>query len=225
VLADITPALREYGGKRGWEGNAGTVTIRFSEWERLVVYAKAPDRLRLEIRHRPPKGNSPYSSATIAETLAKLDGLRKSAAVKINDVLSFVGSRPTASRDVWEWEKAFAMAWGACCGNTEAAKALYGILRQSGRIEGGKCVECIPGGDKLLRKARDSGLIVNIHGAFRPVFSNDPRPALTDFDNSASFLGHITETHPVASVPKSSTPIRKRREGVRLPPCPPRIVD
>ena len=220
TLADITPALLEYGGKRGWEGNAGTVTVQFSKWERLVVYAKAPDRLRLEIRHRPPDGNRPYSSATLAETAGKLDELRKSAAVRINEVLSFVGSRPTAFRDVWEWE-AYAMAWGACCGHTEAAKALYGILRQRGRIEGGKCVECIPGGDKLLRKARDAGLVSNTHGAFRPVFPNTPEPALTDFDNSALFAGHNTETQPARQVPKSPTPIRNGRESKGIPPSPP----
>lgn len=220
ALADITPVLHAYDGKRGWEGNAGTVTIQFSSSERWVVYAKAPDRLRFEIRHRPPKGNRPYSSATLAETAAKLDGLRKSAAVRINDLLSFVGSRPTASRDFWEWE-AFAMAWGACCGPTEAAKALYRILRQLGRIQGGKCVECIPGGEQLIRKARDAGLISNTHGAFRPVFSNDPKPALTDSDISSAFVGHNTETQPVASVPKSLTPIRKSKGEIRLPPCPP----
>ena len=220
ALADITPVLYEYGGKRGWVGNAGTVTIQFSSSERLVVYAKAPDRLRFEIRHRPPQGNRPYSSATIAETTAKLDGLRKSAAVRINDVLSFVGSRPTASRDVWEWE-AFAMAWGACCGTTEAAKALYRILRQNGRIQGGKCVECIVDGDKLLRKARDAKLIQISHGAFRPIFSHDPRPALTDLYNAASFPLHKTDTQPVCVSRKSPTPIRKGREAKGIPPSPP----
>ena len=89
ALAGITPGLFEHGAKRGWEGNAGTVTLEFSKWERLAVYAKAPDRLRFEIRHYPPNGNLPYSAPTIATTLAKLDALRQRAAETLNGVLFF----------------------------------------------------------------------------------------------------------------------------------------
>lgn len=89
ALADITPGLFEHGAKRGWEGNGGTVTLEFSKWERLAVYAKAPDRLRFEIRHYPPNGNLPYSAPTIAATLAKLDTLRQRAAETLNGVLFF----------------------------------------------------------------------------------------------------------------------------------------
>lgn len=169
ALADITPALKEHGGKRGWEGNAGTVTIEFSKWERLVVYAKAPDRLRFEIRHFPTNGNRPYCSPALAETIVKLNGFRELAATKVNGVLASLRNRLAASRAGSEWE-AYAMAWGACCGNSYASKALFKILRQNGRIQGGKCVECIAGGDKLLRKARDADLIENSSGAFRPIF-------------------------------------------------------
>lgn len=89
ALAAITPGLFEHGAKRGWEGNGGTVTMEFSKWERLAVYAKAPDRLRFEIRHYPPNGNLPYSAPTIAATLVKLDTLRQRAAETLNGVLFF----------------------------------------------------------------------------------------------------------------------------------------
>ena len=223
ALADITPALIAHGGRRGWIGNAGTVTIEFSKWERLVVYAKAPNRLRFEIRHRPTNGNRPYCSDTLAETLGKLDGFRTLATAKANTVLSSLRSLQAGSRSGSDWE-AYGMAWVACCGYSETSKAIYKILRQHGRIQGGKCVECIAGGDKLLRKARDAGLISNSHGAFRPVFSNDPMPALTHLNISGGLLGHNIETHPVVSVPKSPTPIRKRNGRVAIPPCPPNLL-
>jgi hypothetical protein len=89
ALEDITLGLFEHGAKRGWEGNGGTVTMEFSKWERLAVYAKAPDRLRFEIRHYPPNGNVSYRSPTIAATLAKLDTLRQRAAETLNGVLFF----------------------------------------------------------------------------------------------------------------------------------------
>jgi len=220
ALADLTPALLEHGGKRVSEGNAGIVTIEFSKSERLVVYAKAPDRLRFEIRHNPPQGNRPYSSATIADTLGKLDDYRESATAKVNAALALLKSPRAASRTGGEWE-AYAMAWGACCRNSEASKALFQILRQHGRIHGGKYVECIAGGRELLRKASNAGLIAYSHGAYRPVFSNDPKPALTHLDISSELLGHNTETHPVASAPKIPYPTRKRREVNQIPPSPP----
>ncbi len=223
ALADITPALREHGGKRGWEGNAGTVTIEFSKWERLVVYAKAPDRLRFEIRHFPTKGNRPYCSSDLAETIGKLNGFRDLAATKVNGLLASLSNRLAASRTESEWE-AYAMAWGACCGNSDASKALFKILRQNGRIQGGKCVECIADSEKLLRNARKADLIENSCGAFRPIFSNEPMLSLTHLDNSASFLGHRTETQTVVSVPNSPTPIRKRSGQVGVPPCPPFLI-
>lgn len=68
--ADITPALHEYGRKRGWEGNAGTVTNQFSESERLAVDAKIPDKLRFENRLHPPSGILTYTTANIPGTLA-----------------------------------------------------------------------------------------------------------------------------------------------------------
>ncbi len=176
ALSDLTPALFEHGGKRGWEGNAGTMTVEFSKWERLVVYAKASNRLRFEIRHRPPQGNRPYSSPTVAETLGKLDDFRELATDKANDFLLFLKSRRAISRTESEWE-AYAMSWGACFRNSEASRKIYQILRKNGRILGGKYVACIQGGDKLLRKARDAGLIENRHGAFRPIFPNTPEPA------------------------------------------------
>ncbi len=169
ALADISPALNEHGGKKGWEGNARNMTLEFSKWESLAVYAKAPNRLRFEIRHRPTKGIRPYSSSTLAETIGKMDLFRQIATAKLNSVLPFLSSTLAASRAGNEWE-GYAMAWGACCGNSDASKALFKILRQNGRIQGGKCVECIAGGDKLLRKARDADLIENSSGAFRPVF-------------------------------------------------------
>jgi hypothetical protein len=89
ALAGITPGLFEHGAKRGWEGNCGTVTMEFSKWERLAVYAKAPDRLRLEIRHYPPNGNLPYSAPTISAVLAKLHALRHRATETLNNVLFF----------------------------------------------------------------------------------------------------------------------------------------
>ncbi|WP_294400057.1 hypothetical protein [Prosthecobacter sp.] len=219
ALADITPALHEHGGKQCSEGNAKAVTIEFSKYEHLIVYAKAPDRLRLEIRHYPRNGSLPYSSPTIPETLSKLDRLRESAADKLNGVLSFLEARPAASRTAGEWE-AFAMAWGACCGITAPAKALYGILRQLGRIYGGKSIQCVQGGEALLRKARDAGLIRHSHGAFRPVFPNATDAALTDFDSAALILGHNSETQPVPVCSASPGKIRNGREWKQIPPSP-----
>lgn len=221
ALADITPGLFEYGGKQGWEGNAGTVTARFSKWERLAAYAKAPNRLRFEIRHYPQNGNWPYSALTIAEMLAKLDGLRESAANKLNGVLSFLEGQPAASRTAGDWE-AYAMAWGACCGVSGPATALFRILRQYGRIYGGKRIQCVQGGEELLRKAKDAGLIRQSHGAFRPVFPNAPDVALTDFDSSALIPGHNSETQPVPVCSAFPRKIRNGRERKQIPPSPPR---
>ena len=220
ALADITPGLHEYGGKRGWTGNAGTVTMQFSKWERLAVYAKAPDRLRFEIRHYPQNGNVSYSAPTIAETLSKLDRLRESAADKLNGVLSFLEARPAASRTAGEWE-AFAMAWGACCGVSGPATALYRILRQQGRINGGKRIQCVQGGKALIRKAKDAGLIRQSHGAFRPVFPNDTDTALTGFDTAALVMRHESETQTVPSGLANGlfSRLQSRLEGV--PPSPP----
>ena len=224
ALSDLTPALSEHGGKRGWEGNAGTMTVEFSKWERLVVYAKASDRLRFEIRHRPPQGNRPYSSPTVAETLGKLDDFRELATDKANDFLLFLKSRRAISRTESEWE-AYAMSWGACFRNSEASRKIYQILRKNGRILGGKYSQCIEGGEKLLRKARDAGLVENRHGAFRPIFPSIPELALTHLDNSGELLGHNTETHPVGTVPNFPAPIRKRSGQVAIPPCPPLLLD
>ena len=220
ALADITPGLHEHGGKRGWVGNAGTVTMQFSKWERLAVYAKAPDRLRFEIRHYPQEGNLRYSASTIAETLAKLDEFRQMGARRLNALLSFLDSRPAASRSAGDWES-YAMAWGACCGVSGPAKALYGVLRQHGRIYGGKSIQCVQGGEGLLRKARDAGLICQSHGVFRPVFSNAPDTALTEFDSSALILGHNSETQPVPVCSASPSEIRNGREWKQIPPSPP----
>ena len=112
------------------------------------------------------------------------------------------------------------MAWGASSGNSGATMAIYQVLRAGASFLGGKAIECIPCGKKLLRKARDAGLISNTHGAFRPIFPNDPKPSLTDLDNSASFPGHTTETQPARQVQKSPTPIRNGRESNRIPPSP-----
>ncbi len=220
ALADMTPGLREYGGKQGWEGNAGTMTVKFSEWERLAVYAKTPDRLRFEIRHYPPSGNLPYCASTIAGMLAKLESLRESAADRLNGILSFLEGRPAASRTAGEWE-AYAMAWGACCGVSGPATALFRILRQYGRIYGGKRIQCVQGGEALLRKARDAGLILQSHGAFRPVFPNAPDAVLTDFDSAALMMGHESETQTVPSGLANGlfSRLPTRLEGV--PPSPP----
>jgi hypothetical protein len=51
--------------------------------------------------------------------------------------------------------------------------------------------------------------------------ATSPKPDLTELDISRAFVGHNTETHPVASVPKSLTPIRKGREVNQIPPSPP----
>jgi len=220
ALADITPGLREHGGKQGWEGNAGTVTVKFSEWERLAVYAKTPERLRFEIRHYPPKGNQSYSAPTITEMLAKLDSLRESAADRLNGILSFLEGHPAASRTAGEWQ-GYAMAWGACCGISGPATALFRILRHYGRIYGGKRIQCVQGGEALLRKARDAGLIRQSHGAFRPVFPNATDAALTDFDSAALILGHNSETQPVPVCSAFPRKIRNGRERKQIPPSPP----
>lgn len=220
ALADITPGLYERGGKRGWTGNANTVTTQYSRWERLTVYAKAPDRLRLEIRHYPQEGNLRYSASTIAGTLAKLDEFRQKGASRVNALLSFLGGRPAASRSAGEWE-AYAMAWGACCGLSGPAKALFGILRQSGRIYGGNAIACIPGGAELVRKARDVGLLRNSDGAYRPVFPNAPDAVLTGLDSSGLIVGHESETQTVPSGIVNGSFSIPQSSWSGVPPSPP----
>ena len=110
------------------------------------------------------------------------------------------------------------MAWGACCGVSAPATALYRIIRQHGRVYGGKCVECIPGGKELLRKAHDARLVQRSHGAFRPVFPNAPDASLTDFDSSLIHNGH---TQRVTSCSNPPVEMRKMRARERIPPLPP----
>ena len=212
TLADITPSLLQYRCKRGWEGNAGTMTLELSKSERLVIYAKAPDRLRFEVRHSPRNGNRNYSAATIPILCEKLDMFRNMAAQKVNHVLSFIHGPQAARQSVGQWD-AYAIAWGACCGNTDAARAIFVILRNLGGILGGNAIECLSGGDKVLRKARDAGLIIHEHGAFRPVFQNIAEPALTELDNSPLFVGHNTETQ-TANTPRNFP--RATRNGREL---------
>lgn len=220
AMDNIRPGFREYGGKKGWEANTGTMTSQFSKAESLTAYAKNFDRLRFEIRHRPNEGNRRYSFQTIAEVLAELESLRQSAAERVNGLLSFIAGRPSASRSGREWED-YAMRWGACCDVSEAAQTLFAILRQHGRIYGGRSVECIPNGDVLLRRARDAGLLHNSHGAYRPLFPNASGESLTDFDNTALLVGHVSETQTVTSgfVNGSFSAVQNLLEGV--PPSPP----
>jgi hypothetical protein len=93
--------------------------------------------------------------------------------------------------------------WNDCCGDSGPASVLYGIIRQHGRVYGGKYIECIPGGNALLRKTRDAGLVRRSHGAFRPIFPDAPDAALTDFDSPASTLTHNTDTQRVSSCSNS----------------------
>ena len=112
------------------------------------------------------------------------------------------------------------MAWDACCEVSAPANALYGILRHHGRVYGGNYVECIPGGNVLLRKARDAGVVRHSHGAFRPVFPNAPDACLTDFDGPVI---HNRHTQRVTSCSGSPVEMRKKRARERIPPLPPHL--
>jgi len=217
ALAQIRPALLWYEGKRGWEGNAGTVTIQFSQWERLVIYAKAPDRLRFEMRHRPPKGNRPYSAPMLLGADSKLDEFRALAMGRVNELLPYLRETPAVACSENDWE-AYAMAWGACCGNSEVSRAIFRLLRENGSVRGGRSVDCIAGGREMLRKARDAGLVENRYGAFRPIFpAEGGTVSLTELDKKS----HNTGTQTVVSIPNSLTAIKKVRERMRIPPSPP----
>ena len=219
ALESITPAVREWGGRETCEGNRGSITTHFSDSEWLAVYAKTSDRLRFEIRHRPTCGKKSYTAKSITGIIAKMDEFRSMAARRINSLLGPLRARLAAPRSQQAWES-FVLDWGACCGNTEASKAILGILQRENRILGGKYIECIPRGEKLLRKARDAGLVHHEHGAYRPNIGSEGN-ALTSSDNPASFPGHDNETQSDASVPKSPTPIRIVRERRGIPPSPP----
>lgn len=222
VLKNLTPTLREWGARRVTEGNAGSITIEFTDSEKLVVYAKTPNRLRMEIRHSPPKGNIPYTAPTIEGILAKMNEFRCLAAKRINKLLGPLRARLAAPLAEWDWCP-YALEWGACCGNSDESRAILETLMREGRILGGKYVECVSGGAKLLRKARDRGLLRHELGAFHPIMPGGAEPSLTSFGNAASFLGHKTETQPIQETQKIPTTRRIVRELNRIPPSPPSV--
>jgi hypothetical protein len=226
ALESITPLVRLWGGRRGWEGNEGSITTVVTDSERLVIYAKEDNRLRFEIRHRPTHGKKPYTAPSVSGLIAKLDEFRRMAAQTINRHWGPIHARLTRPTHRWDWT-AFALEWGACCGNSDASKAILGMLMREQRFFGGRDLEYIHGWANMKRKARDRGLLRFENGAYHPTMPGGNGRTLTSFDDSASLPGHNPETHSVASVPKSLTPIRKRRDGIRLPPCPPppKIVD
>jgi|TARA_B110000037_G_scaffold213561_1_gene268204 hypothetical protein len=104
ALEGLSPVLREYGGKSGWEGNEGAVRLFGNSAEELVVYAKTPQRLRLEIRHNPPKGKTPYTAETVDALIEKLDEFRQKAASKLNPILRAIEARQTRCRTGEGWD-------------------------------------------------------------------------------------------------------------------------
>ena len=169
TLADIKPKIQECGGKRGWEGNAGTLTVEFSQSERLVVYAKSTNRIRFEIKQYPTKGKTRYSAPTINGLIGILDTMRKSAAKRINKILSFIADHSNTSVAASDWES-YAIRWGHRMGISQPSLELYRLLRRHERVIGGRFVQCIQGAAALLRKARDAGLLRHQNNAYRPIF-------------------------------------------------------
>ena len=220
---------REHGLDIETVGNSPTITLFLSKGEAVRVYAKTADRIRFEVIYYPKRQNGlipdGYCAPTLDACMEKLHFLRQKAAVRVNQILAFLSEwadetpqdRASASR--------FASQWFQRLGFSDASERLLELLRVNGRIVAGRY---LPQEERnALRRAKEQKLVFcdeHAH-AFYPVSCGTPLPfaehSLTDFDNSASFPGHKTETQPVASVPKSPTPIRKSKGEIRLPPCPP----
>jgi hypothetical protein len=224
VLDAIAPALREWGGARGWEGNERNSTVEFLKSERLGVYAKSDNRLRLEIRHRPPKGKDRYTAQNLHELICTMDFFRERAANRINSLLGPLRARLAACVPERDWT-AYAFEWGACCGNSEASKVVLRLLTLEGRIFGGRFMDHIPEWNRIKRKAITHGLLRFEGKAYRPSMPASADSTFTSLGNLARFPGHNTETHPVSESPNSPTPRRIVREWNRIPPSPPFFPD
>jgi hypothetical protein len=156
--------------------------------------------------------------------MGKLDTLRQKAAMRVNQVLAFLAEwaeetpqdRASASR--------YASRWFQCLGYSDASECLLELLRINGRIVSGQYLPKELG--CMARRAKKEGLVFyDEHAcALYPVSIGTPLPifghSLTGTPAEHTYPGHNTETHPVVSVPKSPTPIRKRNERESIPPCP-----
>jgi hypothetical protein len=238
LVKKLAPALgayhkhsreREHGADFEIVGNAPTITLFLSAGESIRVYAKTADRIRFEVIHSPKEQNGlipgGYSSPTLETCMGKLDTLRQKAALRVNQALAFLAEwaeetpqdRASASR--------YASRWFQCLGFSDASECLLELLRTNGRIVSGQYLSNEL--NSMARRAKEEGLVFyDEHAsALYPVSIGTPLPisghSLTGAPAEHTNLGHNTETHPVVSVPKSPTPIRKRNGRVGIPPCPP----
>jgi hypothetical protein len=223
VLDAIAPALREWGGVRGWAGNERNTTVEILKSVRLGVYAKLDDRLRLEIRHRPTKGKDRYTAQNLSELIRTMDFFREQAANRLNSRLGPLRACLAAYVPERDWT-AYALEWGACCGSSEASKAVLRLLMLEGRIFGGRYMDHIPEWSRIKRKAVARDLLRFEGNAYRPSMPSSEESTFTSVANLTPLPGHITETQPVCKSPDSPTPRRIVREWNRIPPSPPRSI-
>ena len=220
---------REHGSDFETLGNSPTITLFLSKGESVRVYAKMANRIRFEVIHSPKKQNGlipgGYSAPTLKFCVEKLHLLRKKAELRVNQVLAFLSEwadetpqdRASASR--------FASQWFQRLSFSEASERLLELLRVNGRIVAG---QYLPKEESnTLRRAKENGLVAyDEHAcAFYPMSFGTVLPisghSLTGGVSVPTNPGHNIETQPVASVPNSPTPIRKRSGQVGVPPCPP----
>ena len=206
------------------EGNCRSITIRLSNAEEISIYAKTQNSVRLEVRHKPPGGNllpGGYQTTSVDGFVTKLRSLREKAAGILNGFLAFLRERPSIAPQTPAVASRYAARWGDLMGAGEPSLALLALFQAQGSVRGGACVECIPEADKLLRKARDAGLIRHAYGAYFPVHLDSCGKELTHLDNEAIQLGPNigAQTAPAGSVtPSFSMPASKRERSLPSPP-------
>lgn len=238
LVKRLAPALRvfhkhnrerDHGADFDTVGNAPTITLFLSAGESIRVYAKTADRIRFEVIHQPKSQNGlipgGYSASTLSGCMEKLHTLRQKAALRVNQVFAALSEWAEETPQARANSSRFASMWFQCLGFSDASEQLLELLRTNGRIVSGRCLpEEL---HSMKRQAEEKGLLFYDEHAcvLFPVSFGTTLPisghSLTEGDSAPTNSGHNTETHPVVSVPKSPTPIRKRHGRVGIPPCPP----
>jgi hypothetical protein len=220
---------REHGSDFETVGNSPTLTLFLSSGESVRVYAKTANRIRFEVIHSPKKQNGlipgGYSAPTLKVCVEKLHLLRKKAALRVNQVLTFLSEWANETPQDRASASRYASQWFQRLGFSEASERLLELLRVNGRIVAG---QYLPKEESsTLRRAKEKGLVAHDEHAcaFYPMSFGTVLPisghSLTDGVSVPTNSGHNTATQTVVSVPNSPTPIRKRSGQVGVPPCPP----
>lgn len=153
---------RDHGTEEETEGNAKTVTLYLGNGEKVKIYAKQHDVLRIEVEHKPPNQDrildGGYTAPNLNELEGKLRNLRVRAAERANDLLDhlkiFLNESPTDRAAT----SRYAARWFQRLGINEDSINLLEILRLNGRIIRGKHLSQT---EKILvRRAKDNGLLI-----------------------------------------------------------------